>query len=268
MENLYLVALILAIVEGFTEFLPVSSTGHLILLGHLLGFDDERAATFEIFIQLGAILSVLFLYKEKFIDMGQLFFKQGLKPPKHGFSVLHLLAALIPALLLGYLLHGFIKDHLFSEKTVIIGLVVGALLLLVADRYASKAKVQSFDDISLKQAFSVGLFQCLSLWPGFSRSGATISGGILVGLSPKVAAELSFIVAVPIMFAATGYDLLKSYHFLTMADIPIFALGFVVAFFVAWLSIMWFLRFLENVGLAPFAYYRFILAAFYWIFFL
>ncbi|MDD2421100.1 MAG: undecaprenyl-diphosphate phosphatase [Heliobacteriaceae bacterium] len=266
--NQYLIATVLGIVEGLTEYIPVSSTGHLILTGALLGFTDQKAATFEVFIQLGAILAVLLLYRERFHQMLQLFRRNGLSVKTGGLSVVHIGAAMAPALAMGYLCHKAIKTYLFSEETVLIGLVAGGIFMLLATRYQARRPVDSLDEISVKQAFSVGLFQCLSLWPGFSRSGATIAGGMLSGLKANVAAELSFIVAVPVMFAATGYDLLKSYQFLAAGDLPFFAVGFLVSFFVAWLAIVWFLRLLNKLGLAPFAWYRFALAALYWLFIL
>lgn len=268
MDNQYIIATVLGIVEGLTEFIPVSSTGHLILAGNLMGFSDEKAASFEVFIQLGAILAVLLLYRERFLNMFQMFFRNGFRLTGQGFSIIHVGVAIAPALGLGYLLHKFIKTYLFSVQTVLIGLVLGGILMLVATRFSDRNRTTSLDDVTLKQAFWVGIIQCLSLWPGFSRSGATISGGLLSGLSSKVAAELSFIIAVPVMFAATAYDLLKSYKFLAAGDIPMFAVGFVVSFVVAWLAIVWFLKLLEKIGLAPFAWYRFTLAAVFWLFIL
>lgn len=254
-----IIAIILGIVEGLTEFLPVSSTGHLILTGYWLGFTGERAKTFEIVIQLGSILAVVVMYRKRFIDL--------LSPNKkqEGLSLAHLILGMIPAVVAGFLLHGLIKTYLFSPYTVVIGLVIGGVLMIVADLKQRPPTSSSLDDLTLRQAFSIGLFQCLALWPGFSRSGATISGGVLLGTNHKTAAEFSFILAVPMMVAASGYDLLKSYQYLTVSDIPLFATGFLSAFFVALLAIVTFIKFIERVRLIPFAIYRFVLALFVWM---
>lgn len=254
-----IIAIILGIVEGLTEFLPVSSTGHLILTGYWLDFTGERAKTFEIVIQLGSILAVVVMYRKRFIDLLSPGKKQG------GLSLVHLILGMIPAVLTGFLLHGLIKTYLFSPYTVVIGLVIGGVLMIVADLKQRPPTSTSLDDMTLQQAFSIGLFQCLALWPGFSRSGATISGGVLLGTNHKTAAEFSFILAVPMMVAASGYDLLKSYQYLTMSDIPLFATGFLSAFFVALLAIVTFIKFIERVRLIPFAIYRFVLALFVWM---
>ncbi|NPV89628.1 MAG: undecaprenyl-diphosphate phosphatase [Firmicutes bacterium] len=258
--NTYIIAVILGIVEGLTEFIPVSSTGHLIIAGNLLGFSGVKAATFEVFIQLGAIAAVVLVYRSRFIGL-----LTRWKDTRF-LNLIHIIAAMAPALLLGYLLHDIVKHNLFSVQTVLIGLVMGSVLLFVAaSRAGGLRKTDSLDDITVFQAFIIGVFQCLSLWPGFSRSGSTIAGGILSGLSFSAAAEFSFIVAVPIMFAATGYDLIKSYHYLSLNDIPLFAIGFTVSFLVAWLAIVWFLRVLNKLGLSPFAWYRIAIAAIFWL---
>jgi undecaprenyl-diphosphatase len=255
--NENLIAVILGIVEGLTEFLPVSSTGHMILAGSLLGFEGEKASVFEVFIQLGAILSVLFLYREKFLrmlDIRRLSVSGGL-------SAFHVAAGIVPVMGIAYLLHKPIKENLFSAGTVIIGLIAGGILMLVAERVAKRPVVRDVEAITIKQAFFVGLFQIFSLWPGFSRSGSTIAGGLFLGLSRTAAAEFSFIIAVPLMFVACIYDLAKIWSKLNIADLHMLAIGFVVAFIIAYLSIVWFLRFLNRSTLASFAYYRFILAA-------
>ena len=251
-ENI--IAVIIGIVEGLTEFLPISSTGHMILVGSLLGFEGEKASVFEVFIQLGAILSVLIYYRKKFIAM----FKSN--SAKNKLSLIHVMVGILPVMAVGYLFHTPIKEFLFSPFTVIIGLILGALLMLIAEKKSAKVTVSDVDKMSIKQAFFVGLFQILSLWPGFSRSGSTISGGLFLGLSRTVAAEFSFIIAVPLMLVACTYDLLKVWSKLTIADFQMFTIGFVVAFAVAYLSIVWFLKFLNKSTLAAFAYYRIILA--------
>ena len=251
------------IVEGLTEFAPVSSTGHLILVGDLIGFTGDKAKTFEIFIQLGSILAVVVLYFKRFLSLFGLAKVEG---EKHPLNLLHIIIAAIPAVILGLLLHDFIKEHLFSPATVLIGLVVGGLLLIYADKKGKKIKSDSIDQISYKQAFQIGLFQCLSLWPGFSRSGSTISGGLIIGTGYKASAEFSFILAVPMMIGATGLDLIKSLDTLDSGDIPLFLIGFLTAFVVALLAIVFFLKLLQKVKLVPFAIYRFVLAAVFLIY--
>ncbi|MDF2635659.1 MAG: Undecaprenyl-diphosphatase [Pelosinus sp.] len=263
-ENL--IAIIIGIVEGVTEYLPVSSTGHMILVGSMLGFEGEKASVFEVFIQLGAILSVVFLYREKFSRM--------LKPQKsniynRGLSIQHVLAGVVPVMGIGYLLHKPIKNYLFSPYTVIIGLILGAIFMLIAEKLAKKPVTTDADRMTIPQAFFVGLFQVLALWPGFSRSGSTIAGGLLLGMSRSAAAEFSFIIAVPLMAVACIYDLLKVWDKLNIADVQMFAIGFFVAFVVAYISVVWFIKFLNKSTLASFAYYRFVLAAisYYYFFF-
>lgn len=260
-----LIAIILGIVEGLTEFLPISSTGHMILVGNVLGFIGEKASVFEVFIQLGAILSVLIIYRHKFLAMLDLRF------PSLGsrqLTIYHVAAGIVPVMGVGYLLHKSIKTYLFSSFTVIIGLVAGALFMLVAERLNHRPHTLDVDNLTIGQAFWVGLFQCLSLWPGFSRSGSTIAGGLFFGLSRKAAAEFSFIIAVPVMLIAGTYDLYKIWDKLVPSDFTMIAVGFVVSFIVAYWSIIWFLRFLNNSTLSSFAYYRFVVAALsYWFFF-
>lgn len=263
-ENI--IAVIIGIVEGVTEFLPISSTGHMILVGSLLGFEGEKASVFEVFIQLGAILSVFILYRDKFLAMLR---PRAINIYGGGLTFMHVLAGIVPTMGVGYLLHKAIKTYLFSPQTVIVGLVAGAVLMLVAEKVAKRPVTRDVDNMTIKQAFLVGLFQILSLWPGFSRSGSTIAGGLFLGMSRKAAAEFSFIIAVPLMLVACLYDFLKIWNKLSMDDFAMFAIGFVVAFITAYISIVWFLRFLNNSTLASFAYYRFIIAGVsYYYFFL
>lgn len=262
MEQLY-ASIIVAIVEGVTEFLPVSSTGHMILVGHMLGFDDEAATVFEVFIQLGAILSVIYIYRNKFTHFLS---KDGWDTQK-GLSVWHVAAGIIPVMGIGYLLHGLIKKYLFSPQTVIVGLILGGIMMLVAEKFSKKQPLEDIDKMTIKQAMWVGLFQIFSLWPGFSRSGSTISGGLFMGLSRKASAEFTFIIAVPLMFVACIYDLLKNWSVLTFDNLMMLGIGFFVAFITAWISVVWFLKFLNRSSLAAFAYYRFLLAIFsFWYF--
>jgi undecaprenyl-diphosphatase len=265
-----LVAVVLGIVEGLTEFLPVSSTGHLILVGAWLHFVGERAETFEIAIQLGAIVAVALLYRRRFLDL----LKDGLagrallpRPGVPGLTWAHIALACLPAFVFGFALHGFIKRNLFSTHTVLIGLVGGAVVMVAAELWSRRRTatpvVTTVDTVTLPQALAVGFVQCLALWPGFSRSGSTISGGLFVGLDRRTAAELSFIVAVPVMVAATGYDLLKSWHLLDASFLATLGVGFVVSFVVAWVAVVGFLRLVQRVSLLPFALYRVVVALLY-----
>lgn len=263
-----LIALIIGIVEGLTEFLPVSSTGHMIIVGDLLGFTGERSSVFEVFIQLGAILSVFIAYRSKFFDM----LRKDNWVRTDRLSLVHIFAGMLPACIVGFLGHHFIKEYLFSPYTVIIGLVVGGIYMLVAEKYYQKhyevePLIPTVDHLSVWNCFQIGLFQVLALWPGFSRSGATIAGGLFLGVSRKAGADFSFIMAVPIMLIACIYDFLKIASKLSMDDLIMFAIGFITAFVVAYISILWFLKFLNRSSLASFSYYRFCLAVVAFIYF-
>ncbi|MBJ6364071.1 undecaprenyl-diphosphate phosphatase [Paenibacillus sp. GCM10012307] len=264
MEDL-IKAIILGIVEGLTEFLPVSSTGHMILTADLLNFTGERAKSFEIVVQLGAVLAVLVLYWRRFTGIIVDVLKFDLMH-KRGINPMHLILAMVPAVIVGLLLHGFIKEYLFSPQTVLIGLVLGGILMIVAERAKVKVTAENVDGITYKQAFGIGLFQLLALWPGFSRSGSTISGGLLIGTSQKAAAEFTFIVSVPVMFGATLLDLVKSRDILTTQDLPVFLVGLAAAFIVAMLAVVTFLNLIKKLKLSWFAVYRFALAAIFLIF--
>lgn len=246
-------AVILGIVEGLTEFIPVSSTGHLIIAGHLLGFEGAKASTFEVFIQLGAILAVVVLYKERFFHLFDFSRTRGFAGV-NGMVLLGLTT--LPALIFGALAHKFIKEHLFNTTTVAIGLGVGGVGILLAERFLPKAEKHGLDSLRPKDALLIGLFQCLSLWPGVSRAGATILGGMIIGTERKTAAEYSFLAAVPVMFAATAYDLYKSLPVLQASDIPFFAVGFIVSFVAAWLAVRTFIQILARYTLNPFGWYR------------
>jgi undecaprenyl-diphosphatase len=264
--NIYLIAVIVGIVEGVTEFLPVSSTGHMVVVGHMLGFDGPLASVFDVFIQLGAILSILFIYKERF---ARFFTKEGWQVNK-GFSAWHVAAGIVPVALVGLILHGPIKHYLFSPYTVVIGLLAGSVLMMYAEKKMGPKNDELLDDIdklSLKQAAQIGAYQIFSLWPGFSRSGSTLAGGLLTGVSRDCSAKYTFIIAVPLMFMACIYDLLKNLQNLNSNDLMILAIGFVVAFVVAYISVLWFLKFLHNSSLKAFAYYRIIFAIFTFIYF-
>ncbi|XEC97197.1 undecaprenyl-diphosphate phosphatase [Paenibacillus tarimensis] len=258
-------AIILGIVEGLTEFLPVSSTGHMILTAELLGFVGDRAKTFEIVVQLGAVLAVLVLYWKRFVGIFLSVIKFDFKAKK-GINVFHIALAMFPAVVLGLAAHGLIKTYLFGPGTVLVGLILGGILMIVAERVKRRITAEDVDDITYRQAFGIGLFQCLALWPGFSRSGSTISGGLLIGTSQKAAAEFTFIVSVPMMFAASGYDLYKSREYLTIQDLPIFLVGLAAAFIVAMIAVVTFLNLIKKLKLSWFAIYRFALAVIFFIF--
>jgi undecaprenyl-diphosphatase len=254
-ELLY--AAILGIVEGLTEFIPVSSTGHLIVAGHLLGFEGPKAATFEVFIQLGAILAVVFLYKERFFRLCTWRTSVGFTG-RRGLILLGITT--LPALVFGALTHRFIKAYLFTPATVALGLGIGGVGILVMERFLPLVKKSELDALDYRDAVTVGLFQCLALWPGMSRSACTIVGGMALGIERGTAAHYSFLAAVPVMFAATVLDLYKSLPILQESDVPLFGIGFVVSFLAAWLAIKFFLRFLASHTLNPFGWYRIIVA--------
>ncbi|MBF0408331.1 MAG: undecaprenyl-diphosphate phosphatase [Candidatus Riflebacteria bacterium] len=259
--NNYIAAIIQGIVEGLTEFLPVSSTGHMILVARLISFETDAAKVFEIFIQLGAILAVAIYYRDRIASILKNWKASPFSAEKR-LTLWHILAGMLPALVLGFLLHKTIKTRLFSPETVIIGLVIGGIFMIFAERKQGEVKIKDIDDLSLSDCVKIGFFQCLALWPGFSRSGATIAGGLLLGASHRSAADFSFILAIPMMAAATAYDLLKSHSALSASDAGYFATGFFTAFVVAWFAVVYFLKFLDRLKLTPFAWYRFTLAAF------
>ena len=259
-----LIAAILGVVEGLTEFLPVSSTGHMIIVGHLLGFEGDTAKTFEVVIQLGSILAVVVMFWRCLFVLIGIHFGRPLQhegESKGRLTLIHILLGMIPAVVLGLLFHDTIKS-LFNPINVMYALVVGGLLLIAAECLKPKEpRAPGLDDMTYRQAFMIGCFQCLALWPGFSRSGATISGGMLMGVSRYAASEFSFLLAVPMMMGATALDLYKSWGFLTSGDIPMFAVGFITAFVVALIAIKTFLQLIKRISFIPFAIYRFIVAA-------
>jgi undecaprenyl-diphosphatase len=250
--ELLLKAAVLGLVEGATEFIPVSSTGHLIVVGEWLGLVDERAKTFEIFIQLGAILAIVWLYR---VRLGRTVLAARQDPRSRRF-IGNLLIAFLPAALVGFLAHDWIKGHLFNPTVVAAALVVGGIVILLIERWAPVPKVHDVNDVPPRTAFGIGLAQVLSLIPGTSRSGATILGGYALGLSRVAATEFSFFLAIPVMLAATMYDLLKSWSALTPADAPMFAVGFVVSFLTAVVVVRAFLAYVSGHSFGAFAWYR------------
>lgn len=251
---LFLKALALGILEGATEFLPISSTGHLIIAGDLLDFTGEKANTFKIFIQLGAILAIVWYYRQRVINVAC---GIGRDPTANRFA-LNLFIAFLPAAILGLLFHSTIKEHLFNSYTVAGALIVGGFLILWIEKRKNRPTIDSVDQMDCLDALKVGMFQSLALFPGVSRAGATIMGGMLSGLSRSAATEFSFFLAIPTMLAATTYDLYKSRDLLEVGDIGLFATGFIAAFFSALFVVRVFLAYVSRHSFVPFAYYRII----------
>ncbi|MDT7043517.1 undecaprenyl-diphosphate phosphatase [Candidatus Nitronereus thalassa] len=278
-------AALLGFLEGLTEYLPVSSTGHLILLGHWLGFTGDIAVSVEICIQIGAVLAVVVYERKKIAGLlrqgllEQREFRQRLMAPQepgtpHSWQstlrhsmvqhrnlwfLLGLGAAFIPAAIVGLIAHDWIEAHLFSPKTVAISLIIGGIIILVVETWPKTVKISQLEQVGLPAAIGVGLAQCVALIPGMSRSGSTIVGGLLIGLDRKVATEFSFFLALPTMFAATGYKLLQSFHLFSASDIIALLIGMVVSFLVAWVVIASFLTYVKRHTLKVFGYYRIVL---------
>lgn len=248
-------SIIIAIIEGLTEFLPVSSTGHMILASAAMNIhDDEFVKTFEIFIQLGAILAIALMYIKRFFQGWNIYFK--------------LLAAFIPTAIIGLLAYDYIKAYLFNPVVVSVSLIVGGIVLIFVDKkvVSQESTVEEVEDMTYKNAFFIGLFQCLSMVPGTSRAAATIIGGVFNGLNKKQATEFSFLLAVPTMMAASGYDLLKTDLAFTNNQLQMLGVGTFVAFITAWFAVKVFLRFVSNHGFTAFGYYRIALGVLFLIF--
>ncbi len=260
-------ALMLGVLEGITEFLPISSTGHLILVSDLLGLNDEKGKVFDIVIQLGAILAVCWEYRARF---ARAFSGLASDPVQQRFAA-NLAVAFIPAAVVGLAFQSQIKQYLFNPVSVALALVVGAIAIFAIERWYERhgaPRVTAVDDMTWRDALKVGLAQCFSLIPGTSRSGATIMGGMIFGLSRQVATEFSFFLAVPIMFAATGYQVLKYRSLFTAADIAPFAVGFVVSFVAALIAVRALIRYVAHHDFRAFAWYRIVLGvvvlAYFW----
>ncbi|HQL01184.1 MAG TPA: undecaprenyl-diphosphate phosphatase [Smithellaceae bacterium] len=241
-------AIILSIVEGLTEFLPISSTGHMILASYIMKIhDDAFVKTFQIAIQIGAIAAIVMLYYKRFIQGVTIYIKLGI--------------AFIPTAIVGFLAYKTIKTYLFNPLGVSLALVIGGVILIGIDKWVvtRKSRYVELEEISFKNAFFIGLAQCVSMIPGVSRAAATIIGGVANGLNKKQATEFSFLLAVPTMCAATGYDLLKTDATLSSNEFLLLAAGFVGAFISAWVAVKIFIRFVENHGFAAFGYYRIVL---------
>ncbi|MCK9401323.1 MAG: undecaprenyl-diphosphate phosphatase [Bacteroidales bacterium] len=241
-------SIIIAFIEGLTEFLPVSSTGHMILASSLMKIhDDAFVKTFEISIQLGAIMAIVMLYANRFWQGISIYLKLGI--------------AFIPTAIIGFLAYNFIKAYLFNPTIVAVSLIIGGIVLILIDKkvVAQKSKTDVLENITYKNAFFIGLIQCFSMIPGVSRAAATIIGGVFNGLDKKQATEFSFLLAVPTMFAATGYDLLKTPVVFTNHEILLLTIGFIVALFTAWIAVKVFIKIVENYGFKYFGYYRIII---------
>ena len=246
-------AAIMGVVEGLTEFLPISSTGHLILAGSLLGFDDAKAKVFDIAIQTGAILAVIIVYWQK-IRATLVALPTERQAQKFALNVL---IGFLPAVVLGLLFGKMIKEHLFTPTVVATTFILGGFIILWAERRPPSAtRIHSVDAMTPLDALKVGLVQCLAMVPGTSRSGATIIGGMLLGLSRKAATDFSFFLAIPTLIGAGAYSLYKERALLSMADIPMFAVGLFFSFISAWLCVRWLLRYISTHDFVPFAWYR------------
>jgi undecaprenyl-diphosphatase len=246
-------AAVMGVVEGLTEFLPISSTGHLILAGALLGFDDDKAKVFDIAIQTGAIFAVILVYWEKI--------RSTLKALPYQVEaqrfVLNVFIGFIPAVILGLLFGKFIKAHLFTPWVVATTFIVGGFIILWAERRPpSSVRIRAVEDMRGRDALMVGLVQCLAMVPGTSRSGATIIGGMLLGLSRKAATDFSFFLAIPTLIGAGAYSLYKERALLSVEDIPMFATGLVVSFVSAWICVRWLLKYIASHSFEVFAWYR------------
>lgn len=259
MENL--LAALMGVVEGLTEFLPISSTGHLILVGHFSGFEElvgkDMADAFDIIIQLGAILAVVAAYPSRFAGLLRFRDNRGLSG-LHGIGLLVITS--IPASVVGLLARKTIHEKLFHPTTVAVALAVGAVWILLVERFRPRTRIEGVDSLTWREASVIGLFQCLSLWPGMSRAASTILGGMMSGVERKTATEYSFFAAVPIMIAATLYEFYQSFALLKAAHLTTLAIGFVVSFVFAWLAVKSFIHFLGRHTLVPFGWYRLALA--------
>ncbi len=254
--TLLIKAAIMGVVEGLTEFLPISSTGHLILAGALLGFDDEKAKVFDIAIQTGAIFAVIIVYWQKIRST-----LVALPTEKQAQQfALNVLIAFIPAVILGLLFGKAIKAHLFTPVVVATTFIIGGFIILWAEKRQtnnpSAVRVTDVDTMTAMDALKVGLVQCLAMVPGTSRSGATIIGGMLLGLSRKAATDFSFYLAIPTLIGAGVYSLYKERAVLSLTDLPMFAVGLVFSFVSAWLCVRWLLRYISTHNFVVFAYYR------------
>ena len=245
-------AAVMGVVEGLTEFLPISSTGHLILAGRLLGFDAAKAGVFEMAIQIGAILAVVLVYGQK---IGVTLRALPTQRQAQRFTA-HVLIGFAPAVVVGLLAGKAIKAHLFNAPVVALALIVGGLVIFWAERRQAQARIARAEDMDWRDALKVGLVQCVAMIPGTSRSGATIIGGMLLGLARPAATEFSFFLAIPTLIGAGVYSLWSDRALLSWGDVPLFATGLVFSFFSAWACVRWLLRYIGSHSFVPFAWYR------------
>ncbi|MGE3623020.1 MAG: undecaprenyl-diphosphate phosphatase [Bdellovibrionales bacterium] len=255
---MFFLAALMGIIEGLTEFVPVSSTGHLILFGDVLGFEGPGSKTFEIVIQLGAILAVCWLFRAKLLTTAEGMVRQREKDWRFAIGIL---LAFLPSMLLGVVMYKTIKTVLFNPVNVAIMLIVGGVAILAVERLKPKPRYHNLDKLPLPLCLKIGLCQCLALIPGTSRSGATIIGALLLGVDRKTATEFSFFLAIPTMLAATVYDIYKNWSSLSLDDAQLIAAGFLAAFVTALLVVRKVVGYIERHGFAPFAYYRIALGA-------
>lgn len=259
--SILLISAILGVVEGLTEFLPISSTGHLIVVGHLLGFRGEVAETFDIFIQTGAILAVVIHYRSWLRETVESAVTGGPAALVSRRTLVGIGVAVMPSLAAGAGLHGLIKHHLFQPWTVAVGMGIGGVAILAVERWRPSETTVDLGQVTLRQAGLIGAGQCLSLWPGVSRSAATILSGLMLGLDHSTAAAFSFLLSIPTLGAAAAYDLLKSWQILTADDLLPMGIGFLVSFLVAWGAIAGLLRYLRTHSLRVFGWYRLAIGA-------
>lgn len=257
MDSYYLIkALFLGFIEGVTEFLPISSTGHLILFGDWIAFESHESKVFEVVIQLGAILAVCWLYRMKIISLAKGLVQGSDEERRFAICVL---VAFVPAALIGALFIDFIKGALFNPHVVAIALIAGGLIILAVERHQADPAVKDTSQIRWKHALGIGVAQCVAMIPGTSRSGATIVGGMLSGLSRQTATEFSFFLAMPTMLGAASYDLFRNFHLLSQNDISAIAAGFIAAFISALIVVSALVRFIARHSLRIFAWYRIVL---------
>ena len=255
------IAAILGLVEGLTEFIPVSSTGHLILVSEWLNLDHSKSDSFNIIIQLGAILAVVYLYRERFYE----FFNYKkfielrhvrLNQESHRLNLVHIFLAIAPVLIIGFFSRKFIKAHLFNSQTVIFSLIFVGIIMIILERFKPRPTIHSLDEITYMNAFIVGLGQCFALIPGVSRSGATMLTGMLRRIDVKTAADFSFLISVPVISAATIYEFFKVYSQFNPSDLLQLLVGFTVSFLIAIIGIKGFMVVLKRLSITPFAIYR------------
>ena len=261
--NDYIIAVILGIVEGITEFLPISSTGHLIIVNEYLNFTGQFAQMFDVVIQFGAILSVVIYFRHDLFPV-----KSNRMRKREAIDIWKkAIVGVLPALVAGALVADIIEEKLFNVTVVSITLIIGGILLIIIDKRKRRARINSIQSLPYLTAFMIGIFQCLAMVPGTSRSAATIIGAMLLGASRQVAAEFSFFIAIPTMLAASSYTFLKTGIHMNMEQATVLGIGFVTSFLVAWAVIAWLMKFIQRNNFVPFGYYRIIIGAILLIFF-